>query len=144
MATSDRTSSRPATRSSPRGQPWILVVDDEPAIQNMLRAILEEEGWRVEVAGGAKAASALIDSAALPPDVMVCDVLMPGMDGFEFSRRMLVRLPELRIIFISGHVLDVSWWPEDLREHQFLTKPFDNEALVAAVKDARRDDGKRT
>ena len=61
---------------------------------------------------------------------------MPRVDGLELVRRMCARIRGLNVIFISGHLTDVSWWPADLRDHRFLAKPFDNAAIIGAVKDA--------
>jgi FixJ family two-component response regulator len=61
---------------------------------------------------------------------------MPGIDGLELTRRLLARLPQLKVILISGHLMDLSWWPTDLREICFLTKPFSNDQLIQAVKQA--------
>jgi FixJ family two-component response regulator len=49
---------------------------------------------------------------------------------------MCARIPGLDVIFISGHLTDVSWWPTDLRDHRFLAKPFDNAHLIAVVREA--------
>ena len=59
----------------------ILVVDDEPAIQSTLRAVLEDEGYRVTTAGGGEAAVRAISDEA--PDLVFLDIWMPGMDGLE-------------------------------------------------------------
>jgi FixJ family two-component response regulator len=61
---------------------------------------------------------------------------MPGVDGLELIRRMCARTAGLNVIFVSGHLTDVSWWPADLREHRFLGKPFDNAQLLAAAREA--------
>jgi FixJ family two-component response regulator len=132
----------PATETPPLGQPparWILVVDDESAMRNLIEIVLQGQGWSVRTAGGAEDAMDTIRAAAQPPAVVVCDVLMPGVDGLELTRRMCARVPSLSVIFISGHLTDVSWWPSDLREHRFLAKPFENVQLVDAVRDAFND-----
>ena len=116
--------------------PWILVVDDEPSMRVLIEVVLRAEGWTVCACQGAAEALAAIKAAAAPPSVVICDVLMPRVDGLELVRRMCAKLPDLNVIFISGHLTDVSWWPTDLREHRFLAKPFDNAQLVAAVNDA--------
>ena len=115
---------------------WILVVDDEPSMRSLIEVVLRAEGWTVRACDGAAEALEAIKAAATPPAVVVCDVLMPRVDGLELVRRMCAKLPDLNVIFISGHLTDVSWWPTDLREHRFLAKPFDNAQLVAAVNDA--------
>ena len=112
------------------------MVDDEPAMRMLLETILESQGWRVRVANGAEEAMAAIKAAARPPSLAVCDVLMPEVDGLALARRMRARIPGLNVMFISGHLTDMSWWPADLRDHRFLAKPFDAGQLIAAVRDA--------
>ncbi len=115
---------------------WILLVDDEPAMRQLIETVLDTQHWAVKVADGAASAMATVSSAATPPTLMICDVLMPGIDGLELTRRMLAKLPKLKVILISGHLMDLSWWPTDLREICFLTKPFSNDQLIQAVKEA--------
>ena len=125
--------STPGPSSSAR---WILLVDDEPAMRQLIETVLDTQSWTVRVADGATAAMATVNAAPTPPTLMICDVLMPGIDGLELTRRMLAKLPQLKVILISGHLLDLSWWPTDLREICFLTKPFSNDQLIQAVKHA--------
>jgi len=115
---------------------WILLVDDEPAMRQLIETVLDTQSWTVRVADGATAAMATVSSAPTPPTLMICDVLMPGIDGLELTRRMLAKMPKLKVILISGHLMDLSWWPTDLREICFLTKPFSNDQLIQAVKQA--------
>jgi two-component system cell cycle sensor histidine kinase/response regulator CckA len=130
-----------APAKSPASPPWILVVDDELSMLRLMEAVLQARGWdAVAVDSGEKALTAL-KVAKHPPAVVVCDILMPLIDGLELTRRMLVRAPDLKVIHISGHLTDLSWWPTDLREHRFLAKPFDNLALVTAVEAALADRG---
>ena len=118
---------------------WILLVDDEPAMRQLIETVLDSQSWSVRVADGAVAAIATVNSAPTPPALLICDVLMPGIDGLELTRRLLARLPQLKVILISGHLMDLSWWPTDLREICFLTKPFSNDQLIQAVKQAIAD-----
>jgi DNA-binding NtrC family response regulator len=125
----------------PPAAPWILVVDDQQSMRALLGIVLRAKGWLVQLADGAEEAFATVKAAARPPSLVICDVLMPRVDGLELVRRMCARYPGMNVIFISGHLTDVSWWPADLREHRFLAKPFDNEQLLAAVRDALADAG---
>jgi two-component system, cell cycle sensor histidine kinase and response regulator CckA len=127
-------SSTGATASS--NSRWILLVDDEPAIIPLITTILKKHGWTVKEAGNGEAAMAALDHAATPPSLLICDVLMPGIDGLELTRRILARLPNLKVIFISGHLTDISWWPADLQGHRFIAKPFSVDQLAAAVNEA--------
>ncbi len=117
----------------PTSPPWVLVVDDEPAILRLIEAIIEAQGWIAVLAESGESALATLKAAKSSPAAIICDVLMPKIDGLELTRRMLARNPELKVIFISGHLTDLSWWPTDMREHRFLAKPFNNDDLVAAV-----------
>jgi two-component system cell cycle sensor histidine kinase/response regulator CckA len=127
--------------ASPR--PWILVVDDEPSMRILIEIVLRSQGWTVVSADGAETALEALKVSAQPPAIIICDVLMRGMDGLELVRRMCARLPNLNVIFISGRLSDVSWWPTDLREHRFLEKPFEKAQLIMAVRDALTDKGPR-
>ena len=115
---------------------WILVVDDDVGLLGVIEMVLSAEGWTVKVADGAESAIATIDAAASPPTVLICDVLMKGVDGMELTRRLVKRLPELKAILISAHLAEESWWPWDLRARPFLQKPFSNEQLITAVREA--------
>jgi DNA-binding NtrC family response regulator len=126
---------------SPSTPPWILVVDDEPSMRTLIDAVLKTRGWTIRTAEGAEEAMASIKEAATPPSLVICDVLMPRIDGLELVRRMCAKLPALNVIFISGHLTDVSWWPTDLKTQRFLAKPFDNAQILAAVSDALSETG---
>jgi DNA-binding NtrC family response regulator len=136
MANPDQKSPSTSASGTPASGRWILLVDDEPAMRQLIETVLDTQNWVVKVADGAASAMATISAAATPPTLMICDVLMPGIDGLELTRRMLTKLPKLKVILISGHLMDLSWWPTDLREICFLTKPFSNDQLITAVKDA--------
>jgi two-component system cell cycle sensor histidine kinase/response regulator CckA len=125
-------------------QPWILVVDDEPSMRMLIEVVLRNEGWTAVCTDGAEGALSALRDRPQPPDIVICDVLMPGLDGLELVRRMCARLPQLNVIFISGRLSDVSWWPTDLREHRFLAKPFEKAQLVAAVREALSGTGSPT
>jgi FixJ family two-component response regulator len=77
------------------------------------------------------------DGHASEPLLVLTDVLMPGMDGLTLARKLLTRLAQSKIIIISGHLTDISWWPADLRELVFLAKPFRTSEISALVDVAR-------
>ena len=131
--------SDPSRAAAP--SPWILVVDDEPSMRLLIEVVLNSQGWSAVTADGADDALDALKARGRPPAVVICDVPMPGLDGLELVRRMCARLPDLNVIFISGRLSDVSWWPTDLREHRFLAKPFEKAQLIAAVRDALSETG---
>jgi DNA-binding NtrC family response regulator len=108
-------------------------------MRQLIELVLKKEGWKVQTANGAEEALETVKAAGRPPSLVICDVLMPGTDGLELMRRMCGRIAGLDVIFISGHLSDVSWWPTDLREHRFLAKPFENAQLLTAVGEAIAD-----
>ncbi|HXM70750.1 MAG TPA: response regulator, partial [Thermoanaerobaculia bacterium] len=79
----------------------VLIVDDESAIRDSLRMILEYEGYRVEEAGGGPQALARI--ADRLPDAVLLDVKMPEMDGIEVLRAMRERGYDVPVLVVSGH-----------------------------------------
>jgi FixJ family two-component response regulator len=107
----------------------------------LIEVVLNSQGWAAVATDGAEGALDALKAHAQPPAVVICDVLMPGLDGLELVRRMCARLPALNVIFISGRLSDVSWWPTDLREHRFLSKPFEKARLIEAVREALADTG---
>jgi DNA-binding NtrC family response regulator len=99
----------------------------------LIESVLGSKGWKVKIAAGADEAFEVLDAESQPPLLVICDVLMPRVDGLELVRQMCARIPKLNVIFISGRLTDVSWWPDDLSDHRFLAKPFENAELAAAV-----------
>jgi CheY-like chemotaxis protein len=123
----------------PSAQPnsdWILVVDDDKLMLGLIEMLLKAQGWTVEVVASAKDALEKVDTARKPPAVLVCDVIMDGTDGLELTRTLRNRVQGLRAIVVSAHMNEVAYWPEDLNDCRFLSKPFHNEELVNAVKEA--------
>ena len=84
-----------------RGARRVLVVDDHPSFRNCARTLLTAEGF--EVVGEAEdGASALARAEELRPDLVVLDVQLPDIDGFEVASRLLAREPGLAIVLVSS------------------------------------------
>ena len=80
----------------------VLLVDDEPMFLEALRALLERDG-RVEIVGAAgDAVRALELAGETSPDVALVDLALPGIDGFELTRRLRSAAPALRVVAVSG------------------------------------------
>jgi DNA-binding response OmpR family regulator len=110
----------------------ILVVDDEPALCELVARILRAEGYDVVKACDGEAGWELIGIAAESFDLVVTDSRMPGMSGIEFIRRLREHNPRLPIIHISGsHVKTIYDLPSDIRT---LFKPFDLPQLLPSVR----------
>jgi putative nucleotidyltransferase with HDIG domain len=110
----------------------VLVVDDEPNVRALLRAWLESGGYTVSLA--ASADEALRSLEAVPADVVVCDLRMPGHDGLWLTDRVRRVFPETAVIIATG-VNDVSAAVEGMRQGvvDYLPKPFDRNRLTDAV-----------
>ncbi len=112
----------------------ILVVEDDPDIRALVVRRLQHGGHAVKSAGGAvEALESITDKQ--PPDVVVLDVNMPDLDGFELLRRLrdCTGNSQLNAIFLSGRMK-----PEDIAAGRalgavYLTKPFVGTSLISAI-----------
>ncbi|HEX6588035.1 MAG TPA: response regulator [Longimicrobiales bacterium] len=127
----------------PTGTETILVVDDEAGVRALARRTLERLGYVVFEAADAIEALALLEQSGDVVDLVVTDVLMPQMSGFELVQRMRERWPLVRILYISG-----AAQPDDERQGlALLPKPFTPEQLTQSVRtalDALPDPGDAT
>jgi len=118
----------------------ILVVDDEPNIVDVISMALRFEGFQVESAAPGNDAIAAV--AARPPQLLVLDVMLPDIDGFEVARRLASARAEVPIIFLTArdstedvvHGLTVGG-------DDYVTKPFSLEELVARIRTILRRSG---
>lgn len=118
---------------------WVLVVDDDRPMHELIATALGTEGVKVVTASSGPEAFAALDSHAKEPLLVLTDVLMPGMDGLTLARKLKSRLKSAKIVVMSGHLADVSWWPADLRDLTFLAKPFRMAELSALIESARAE-----
>jgi signal transduction histidine kinase len=121
------------------GAPVILIVDDEPSTHDTLEGLLFLDGYNMSFASSG--VEALEKAAALLPDLILLDVMMPGMDGFEVCRRIRAdsRLAEAPIIMVT--VLDdreSRLQGLEAGADDFITKPFDSSELRARVRTTAR------
>jgi two-component system cell cycle sensor histidine kinase/response regulator CckA len=114
----------------------VLVVDDEVGLRTLVCRTLRAEGNEtLEAAHGAEALE-VIEKAAEPVDLVVTDVVMPGMDGRELGRRLAQRWPTLPILYISAYdVNDIFRRGSPRLSAPFLQKPFPAEGLITSVQE---------
>jgi CheY-like chemotaxis protein len=112
----------------------LLIVDDVEDNLFLLEAILTEEGYEVDSAKNGKEALAKIEAS--PPDLVLLDAMMPGMDGYEVTRRIRQnkKLPFLPVLLITAYENANIPQGLDLGANDFIRKPIDYEELMARIK----------
>jgi two-component system cell cycle sensor histidine kinase/response regulator CckA len=124
------------TPPAERGQETILLVEDEPAILEMVTAMLELQGYTVLGASTPGEAICLARERVGEIHLLMTDVVMPEMNGRELARNLLSLHPHLKRIFMSGYTSDVIAHHGVLDEGvHFLQKPFSIEDLAARVRE---------
>jgi CheY-like chemotaxis protein len=136
-------SSPPRPSGSLRGSETILIVEDQEQVRNLTRRVLEARGYRVLVAASGADALRVAQQAAERIDLLLTDVIMPGMGGREVALLLGPARPNMRVLFVSGYT-DESIVHEGILEPgiAFLQKPFTADALAGKVRevlDAPRD-----
>ena len=113
--------------------PRILIVDDEPGIVMAVRDELQFEGFEVGTAGDGE--TRLCRALELKPDVLLLDLMLPAMNGFEVCRRLRATLPELWILLRHGPGQEVDRVTVfEAGADDYVIKPFSLRELVARVK----------
>jgi nitrogen-specific signal transduction histidine kinase/CheY-like chemotaxis protein len=123
------------TAVTPTGSETILLVEDEEAVRAYAARILSEQGYIVLEAPGGAAALALVAAHPGPIDLLVTDVVMPGLQGHQLAERLSDIRPGLRVLYVSGFtessVVDQGVVGEGIA---FLPKPYTVDALGRAVR----------
>ena len=115
----------------------ILIVEDEPGIRALMRKILRREKYEVLEAGSAEEAITVVSSHAGRIDLLLSDMMLPGISGRELAERLTRDRAQLRVVYISGFTSD-----EEVRAGavppgaQFLQKPFTLTTLMSSVRKA--------
>jgi two-component system cell cycle sensor histidine kinase/response regulator CckA len=112
--------------------PTVLVVDDEPLIRQISRRTLEAHGYLVTEAANGPAAIELL-SHGTPLDLLIADLDMPELTGDEMVRRIRAARPDLKVLYVTGHI-DLLMDARPLWDGEaFLEKPFNAVGLREAV-----------
>jgi two-component system, cell cycle sensor histidine kinase and response regulator CckA len=125
-----------STDRTVNGTESILLVEDNQSVRELARKVLENGGYRVAAARLPAAALALAANAALAIDLLVTDMVMPGMNGRELSERICALRPGAKVLLVSGYI-DNAFLPADGlgAGTAFLQKPFTPHGLLRAVRD---------
>jgi CheY-like chemotaxis protein len=106
----------------------VLVVDDEPIVLLLMERVLADAGYHVQSASNGLRALELVGQWPAPPDLLITDLRMPGLNGYELARRVTAMHPSVRVLLVSAADPEHAepGWP-------FVRKPFSPEALLRAV-----------
>lgn len=118
------------------GVETVLLAEDEPAVCDLVRAILTSRGYTVLSAKLPKDAETLSEQHRGKIDLLLTDVIMPGMGGAELCKRIVARNPRIKVLFMSGYI-DDSLVREGIQESEsaYLQKPFTPLSLAKKVRE---------
>ena len=129
-------SEKPASTTG-KGHETILLVEDEPALRELTRTVLSDRGYAVIEALTPKDAERLAGNNGVEIQLLLTDVMMPGMSGHELAKRLTGRYPHLRVLYMSGYTYNVIAEGGTLEEGiSFLQKPFTPQVLAQKVREA--------
>src|ERR1035441_5393598 len=117
------------------GSETILLVDDEEGVRKLCFAVLEANGYNVLEAGDAQSALASYDKNGHKVDLLLTDVVMRQMNGFELGQALQERTPQLKILYMSGYRDQAVRGNGQQVPVTFLNKPFTPDALLARVRE---------
>ena len=116
-------------------KPIVFVVDDDVWVRESLETLIRDEGWQPETFSSAQ--QFLDRPRALTPSCLVLDISLPGLNGLEVQKRVAVERTDMPIIFITGHGdIPMSVGAMKAGAVEFLTKPFNDEVLLTAIRQA--------
>lgn len=111
----------------------VLVVDDDPEIRDLLRLVLEGEGYTVDCAIDGREALRLVLQLHADVDLVLLDMRMPVMDGWTFAQEYRRAVPQPAPIIVITAAQDAAAWAQQVAARDYVAKPFDLAQLRAQV-----------
>jgi DNA-binding NtrC family response regulator len=134
VTTQNENQSYPRMRIMPA---TILLVEDETTVRDVTREALEMGGYRVLTADGAAAATHIVGDESTTIDLLLTDVIMPGINGPELARQVKAIRPELATLFMTGYAeSELLRLATGGALHKHIKKPFTVHSLLAGVAEA--------
>jgi PAS domain S-box-containing protein len=127
----------PSTRrgESRRGPHTLMIVEDEPAVRNMVASALRHDGYQLLLASSAEEATKMADAHEGTIDLLLTDAMMPGQSGVELADLMIARRPDLPVIIMSGYTEETLDMPGHHGPVALLQKPFTPRELRRRIRD---------
>jgi two-component system, cell cycle sensor histidine kinase and response regulator CckA len=133
----EKTSAPNVSGDAPRGAETILLAEDEQDVREVAREFLESAGYTVVEAHDGSEALRLAGDKSQPVDLLVTDMVMPGMTGTELAQRMQILRPGLAAIFMSGYTEQTAAETAQADGNMYLlTKPFSRSGILRVVREA--------
>ncbi len=120
----------------PGGGETVLLVEDEDRVRRLVLTLLQQKGYSVLDAASPGAALRAIENYQGPLHLMITDVILPEINGFELSERVKTFFPEIKIIFMSGYIDQGIVPPEKMKTCDFISKPFNVDQFMRRVREA--------
>jgi PAS domain S-box-containing protein len=123
-------------KETPQGTETVLLVEDDDSVRGLVRRFLEQCGYVVLEARNGAVAKEISQSFTGAIDVLLTDVIMPGINGCELSQRLSHARPAMKVLFMSGYVADAKL-PEEVTERKaiLIHKPFSRSALATKLRE---------
>ncbi len=129
----------PIEEQSLGGKETLLVVDDEPDLMNLAQDILSSQGYQVLTASDGEQALQVLKKQSV--DLVVSDVIMPNMDGYQLATRMQQDYPHIKLQMVSGFTDDrYNQMENNAAHHNLLYKPYTSHALLSRVRQLLDED----
>ncbi len=117
------------------GPETILLVEDEAFVRTATAEVLESAGYRLMIAGSAAEALEAYRRCSWPVDLLLCDIVMPGMNGHELATELETFYPRARVLLMSGYSEQLAWCESSACGRQYLAKPFSIPMLLRRVRE---------
>ena len=117
-----------------KDRPVVLVVDDEAVVADSLSLILDQFGFATMTAYGS--AAALEIAAVIPPELLICELALPHMNGFDLAKKITAIAPDCDVVLLSGRATSTHFAETSSNrnyEFAFLNKPFHPTVLLDAI-----------
>lgn len=117
------------------GTETVLAVDDDPSMLGILEEVLKPLGYKVLSASNGEEALAMAAKHREKIDLLLTDVMLPGIKGQELAKQLLRRCPDVNILFMSGYLCpSMAHSDSDQRFEAFIQKPFSPNALLRKIR----------